>query len=254
MLLIKQVAFNGFLWQCLQRSFGYASPSPSVRDFAIELFKSCYAMGFEEKAALSSEALVFLKRWEDSQRYHQAFETLSDECADILAIKQDLHKRHINSLVDLDYFKLIDQKILSDLVQQVANRTISAGDCAKIIWRRRTTHWYSEFSHIYEAIYFASQFMYELDRASLMIQSLRDGITKYANTWYRLDQLYRKFIFHTRASKQVSLLESLNKLIENLYSNNYLLKVNDNWQHALELPALGCGADPFAKNFLRHFC
>lgn len=233
--LIKRAGLDDFLWERMERHFAYASPSPGVRDFAIELFKSCYALGLEEAASLSPEALVFLNRWKDSRRYHQAFEKLSAEYAEILNIEDDLQKRDAGALIDMDYFRLIDQKILIDLVGRVANRTITVADCAHLIWRqRRTSHWFDEFRHVYQAIDDASQFITDLGQANLTVQSLADGVRNYAESWYGLDQRYRKFIYHTRASKQVSLLQPLIEQIENLYCNNFLLKVNDNWQQVVD--------------------
>jgi uncharacterized protein (TIGR02687 family) len=228
--LIQRCNLDTFLWGRLEAQFGYKSKTPSIRDFAISLFKTCYAQGLEENSALTQDALVFLKRWRDSVRYQSAFEILSEECSDILGIEKDLQNRDIRKLIDIDFFRLIDKKILSDLAGQILDRTLSAGECANLIWRRRSTHWFKEFSDIYEALYYGSQFINELDNADLRMESMPDGIRKYQNTWYRLDQYYRKFIFHVRASKQNTLLAKLIERIENLYSNNYLLKVNDNWQ------------------------
>jgi uncharacterized protein (TIGR02687 family) len=233
-LSIKRFNLDDFLWMNIERDYGYTSPEPGVQDFAIELFKSCYAMGLTERAALTPEALVFLKRWKDSRKHYQAFEKLSDQYVGLLNIEEDLQKRSLDDLADLDFFRVIDQKILHELVKQLSNRTISAGDCAQIIWQRRTTHWYSEFKHIYEAVYFASQFIHELDRIDITIQSFSEGIDKYSQNWYRLDQMYRQFIFHGRASRQASPLETLNHQIENLYSNKFLLKINDAWQQMVD--------------------
>ncbi|MCP4716215.1 MAG: BREX-1 system phosphatase PglZ type A, partial [Deltaproteobacteria bacterium] len=211
--LIKRAGLDEFLWSRLERRFGYVSESPGVRDFVIELFKSSYALGLEEQspfvppASLTSEAVVFLKRWKDSRRFHQAFKKLSAECAAILNIEDDLQNRDTRSLVEMDAFRVIDQKILFDLIQRVGNRTLSAADCTALIRRRRTTHWFAEFSHIYEAIDQAAQFISALEQADLSIQSLPDGLHKYTESWYRLDQNYRKFIYHTVTSREVSLLQ-----------------------------------------------
>ena len=231
--LIQRCGLDTFLWQRMEIHFGYSSETPGIRDFVFTLFKACYAISLEEEASLSQDALVFLKRWKDSRRHHEAFERLSEQYAKDPALERDLQDRDLRALIDMDYFKLIDQKILSDLVRQVVERTIAAGECAKIIWNRRTTYWftrYSQISHAYEAINFGSQFIAELDKVDLRMQSLADGIQKYQNTWYLLDQYYRKFIYHVRASKQSTLLQALIEQVENLYSNNYLLTLNDNWQ------------------------
>ena len=76
----------------------------------------------------------------------------------------------------------------------------------------------------------ASAFIFSLNSTKLDINSLADGIQRYSQEWFKLDQYYRKFIYHLRESKQPSLLHALNTLIENLYSNNYLLTLNDRWQ------------------------
>ena len=252
--LIKRCALDAFLWQRMQTYFGYTSETPGIRDFAFALFKACYAISLEEEAVLTQDALVFLKRWKDSRRHHDAFEKLSEDYAEDPALERDLQDRDLRALMDIDYFRLVDLKILSDLVHQVVERTISAGECANLIWRRRTTHWFSEFSDIYEAVYFGSHFIAELEKADLRMQSLSDGIQKYQNTWYRLDQHYRKFIFHVRASKQATLLGDLVEQIENLYSNNYLLTVNDHWQQVVDETQVWDAAPVLRQNkFFNHW-
>jgi len=228
--LIERCGLKPFLWEQLKRCYGYESEKPGVRDFAIELFKSCYAMDTDGQVKLTADALVFLKRWKDSRQYESAFESLSDDCAEVLAIEGDLQQQDFRRLVDLDYFRLIDQKILSDLVKSVAERTISAGDCAVFVRQRRQSHWYREFQHLYDAVDAAAQFIHALDEANLSMESMTDGIQSYSRFWYKLDQLYRKFVFHVHRAGQTSLTENLAEEVENLYSNTYLLKVNDNWQ------------------------
>jgi len=232
--LIQDCHLDEFLYQRMERHFGYTSGMPGMRDFVITLFRSCYALSLEEDAELTQEALVFLKRWKDSLSHKPTFEILSEEYAKDPALKRDLQERDFQTLIEIDYFKLVDQKILADLIQHVLERTISVGECARIIWNRRTTHWFGEYSDIYEAVNYASKFIAELDLADLTMQSLNDGIEKYQNTWYLLDQFYRKFIYHVRACKQNTLLKGLIEQIENLYANNFLLALNDNWQKIID--------------------
>lgn len=231
--LIQRCNLDQFLWARLKSQFDYESTKPGIKDFAIFLFKKCYQLGMEEGASSNQEALIFLKRWRDNIHHQTAFNKLAVEYQEVLGIERDLEKREFRKLVEIDFFEVIDKKILSELAHQLLSRTISAGDCANMIWRRRTTHWYGEFEHIYQALYFASQFINELGKADLRVESMADGIRKYQNTWYRLDQYYRKFIFHTRADRK-PVLDKLVDQMENLYSNNYLLPLNDNWQHVVD--------------------
>ena len=228
--LIERCGLDSFLWEQLTRFYGYEASEPSLRDFVIELFKSCYAMGTDGEVKLTGDALVFLKRWKDSRQFEQGFETLSAECAEVLGIEQDLGKRDFRDLVELDYFRLIDQKIISDLVRAVVGRTVTSGDVALWVRQRRQGHWYEEFRHLYEAIEFAARFIQMLGEARLTMDSLSDGVQRYSRTWYQLDQLYRKFTYHVRMSGQASLMGNLSEQVENLYSNNYLLKLGDGFQ------------------------
>lgn len=232
--LLTRCQLDGFLWQQMQRHYGYHSDTPGLRDFVIELFKSCYAMGTEGEIRLTGEALVFLKRWKDSRQFELAFEELSEQCAEMLDIKQDLEGRDFRDLLEIDYFQLVDKKIIHELVRAVGNRTVSAGNVALWVRQRRQSHWYGEYSHLYEAIDVAAQFLQSMDEVQFTMHSLSDGIERYCRHWFRLDQLYRKFIYHVRSARQASLMESLSEQIENLYSNNYLLKVNDDWQRFID--------------------
>ncbi|XUO82784.1 BREX-1 system phosphatase PglZ type A [Halomonas sp. KM007] len=233
--LIERCGLDSFLWEQLTRFYGYEASEPSLRDFVIELFKSCYAMTVvgeptDGEVKLTGDALVFLKRWKDSRQFEQGFETLSAECAEVLGIEQDLGKRDFRDLVELDYFRLIDQKIISDLVRAVVGRTVTSGDVALWVRQRRQGHWYGEFRHLYEAIEFAARFVQMLGEARLTMDSLSDGVQRYSRTWFQLDQLYRKFTYHVRMSGQASLMGELSEQVENLYSNNYLLKLGDGFQ------------------------
>jgi len=230
MRLVERCGLDTFLWEQLTRFYGYESSEPSLRDFVIALFKSCYAMSTDGEFKMTGDALVFLKRWKDSRQFESGFEALSAECADVLGIEQDLGKRDFRNLIELDYFRLIDQKIISDLVRAVVGRTVTSGDVALWVRQRRQGHWYDEFRDLYEAIEFGARFIQMLGEANLTMDSLADGVQRYSRAWFQLDQLYRKFTYHVRLSGQPSLMGALSEQVENLYSNSYLLKLGDAFQ------------------------
>ena len=228
--LLVRCNLEGFFWEQTTRHYGYQSSQPGIRDFAVELFKSCYAMGTEGQPNLTGDALVFLKRWKDSRQLEESFEKLSEECAQVLSIEQDLAKRDFRELMELDYFRLIDQKIISDLVRAVVMRTATSGDVSLWVRQRRQGHWYRQYRHLYEAVDYAAKFIQALSEANLAMESLADGVQRYSRSWYQLDQLYRKCVYHVSVSGQPSLLGSLMEQVENLYTNNYLLKLGDRFQ------------------------
>ena len=232
--LIRQCSLEGFLFQRMEKAYGYQSDSPSIKDFAIQLFKSCYAMGIGEAGQLNSDALIFLKRWKDSRKYGNSFETLSREYETLLNIEEDLGARDYRDLIDMDLFRLIEQRIITGLIAEIEARTITAGDCTLIVRQRRQSHWFDEFSDLYKATENAARFFQILDTLDLSLQSVSDGFNRYRTTWFKLDQVYRKFIFHRRHSGQTTLLERLSTSIENHYNNSFLLPMNNHWQTQID--------------------
>ena len=232
--LMNRCGLDNVLWELMKRAYGYESGTPSLRDFVVELFKSCFAMSMQGSVKLTNDALVFLKRWKDSRQFQTSFESLSAECADNLGMEQELDKLDFRDLIEVDYFRVIDQKIIAELVQQVFTRTVSAGEVVLMVRQRRQGHWYAEFTHLYGAIEVAAEFIRALDEATLTMDSLADGIQRYSQSWFRLDQLYRKFIYHVSSASQASLMNGLTEQIENLYTNNYLLKLNNRWQEIVD--------------------
>ena len=148
----------------------------------------------------------------------------------MIGVEQDLAKRDFRELIELDYFRLIDQKIISELVRSVADRTVSSGEVSMWVRQRRKGHWHHEFQNLYEAIDYAAQFIHTLGEADFSMNSLVEGVQHYSRFWFQLDQLYRKFTYHVRMSGQASLMSSLTDQVENLYSNSYLLKLGDRFQ------------------------
>jgi uncharacterized protein (TIGR02687 family) len=239
--LIQRCELEPFLWQRVEFEYGYRSETAGIRDFAITLFKDVYALSLAEQASLNNNAVVFLKRWKDSVRHREFFGTLSAEYADILGIEQDLAAR--------DYQQLIDRKILSELAQGAANRTISSDTCTRIIHQRQQTVWFNEYAHLYAAIEKGAQFLHQLELITLSPQTAADALQQYSQTWFVVDQLYRQFIYHARQAGQKTLLQQLLDKVNRYYTNKFLLPLNDQWQELVNqmttwhLPVLPRQAD-----------
>jgi len=232
--LIGRCALEEPLWLLVEARYGYESESPSIRDFALSLFNSGYLQEVEGVGTLGDQALVFLRRWKDSIRHQPAFEALSDSCAHELAIEQDLAQRSVRDLLGVDLFRLIDQRILSELVQDVASRRLDLKECLRIIHERRTGHWFGDYEHLYGATEVAAELLYGIEAADLQIESMEDGFARYVTAWFRFDQFYRQFVFHCRKAGRITLVQELAEQVENIYTNRFLLDVNDRWQQMVD--------------------
>ncbi|HIJ32815.1 MAG TPA: BREX-1 system phosphatase PglZ type A [Gammaproteobacteria bacterium] len=242
--LMIRCQLDGFLWEQVERFYLYQSESPTIKDFSIELFKYCYSIGVDtplltgsghnERAALGGDALVFFKRWKDSRIHQDAFARLSNRCADLLNIEDDLNQRELKVLMDIDYFEMVDRKIIVDLVKVVEARTASPGDVTLWCRQRRQGYWYDKFNHLYSAIDVASQFIALLETVQFTMPTSTEAVEGYSRYWFKLDQLYRQYIYALKVSGEVSLLSSLSEEIENFYINRYLLPLNNGWQQHVD--------------------
>jgi uncharacterized protein (TIGR02687 family) len=132
--------------------------------------------------------------------------------------------------VGIDHFEEIDRHIIRQIVQAMSTQTVSAPEVLAWVRERRQSHWYPKYADIYQAIGFATEFQQALAEANLGMTSAAEGVRRYVTSWYKLDQLYRKFIYHMQQSGQASLLADLYASVENRYTNSFVLAVNDTWQ------------------------
>lgn len=234
--LVARCGLSSHLWELVKRAYGYASAQPGLQDFVIELFKTCFLSEVDTqfKPRLSNEAKVFIRRWKDSRSHTEAFEALSAQCACILQIEDRLQTLDYRALMAADEFEVIDRKILSELLRDVVAQTVSAQEVEQWLRQRRQGHWFGRYQDVYLAVEHGAQFIQHLELASLEVDSLADGLHKYTQTWFRLDQRYRKFIHHAAQSGQAALLQALQQQVENLYTNNFLSRLNVRWQQRVD--------------------
>lgn len=228
--LLDRCGLMDALWKQIGNAYGYKSDQPDFEDFAITLFESAYQRALGEEGRLNAEALLVFRRWKNNRHWATAFEALAARYQGLLKIPEDLARRDFRTLTAVDHFEEIDRHIIRQLVHAMSTQTVSASDVLKWVRERRQSHWYSTYEDIYQAIGYATEFQQSLAEANLGMTSPAEGIQRYVSSWYRLDQLYRKFIYHMQRSGHASLLFELYEAVENHYTNNFVLKLNDAWQ------------------------
>ena len=228
--LIMRCGLSDFLWKQIGNSYDYQSDEPDIEDFAITLFQSAYHRALDEDGKLNAEALLLFRRWKNNRHWAEAFETLAERYQGLLKVPDDLADRDFRSVMGIDHFEEIDRHIIRQIVQASSTQSVSAAEVLRWVRERRQSHWYSRYDDIYQAIGFATEFQQALAEVNLGMSSPAEGVNRYVSTWYKLDQLYRKFIYHMQKSGQSSLLSELYTTVENLYTTKFVLDVNDAWQ------------------------
>jgi uncharacterized protein (TIGR02687 family) len=231
--LMTRANLTAFFWKQVGQVYGYQSDTPDFEDFAITLFQSAYRRALGEDGKLNDEASLVFSRWKNARTSGEAFAALSAKYQDLLNIAGDLTGRDVRAVMGMDTFQEIDRHIIRGLVHAMSTQTVSASDVLKWVRQRRQSHWFADYADIYQAIAFATEFQQALSEANLGMSNLAEGVKRYTASWYRLDQLYRKFIFHFQKAGQSSLLGELFEAVENRYTNSFVRPMNDAWQDHL---------------------
>jgi uncharacterized protein (TIGR02687 family) len=239
-------------WKEIERLFGYTSATPSLRDFAVSLFRA--ANPLDGQVTLQPHAKVFLQRWKDSQAHSVSFRQWSHQMEQQLQIATALGGlEERKSLGDWDTFEIFEKFTLHRLCQSFAVGA-SATDLRAVIQQRRVSFWRSEHAHGFAALESAVELRELLASAELTVDSVAGGFNRYVASWWRIDLAYRRCHWNLRRYGQVKLMEQINQWVEKSYVNNFLLPLADRWSdQARALAAWECPGVPAQRQFFSRY-
>lgn len=257
---LNKYALTEFFWQEVGAYLGYSAAKPSLLDLLVALFRSSLPTepSGPSSAVDARQAAVFLSRWKDSQNYRESFVTLSARAAHLLNLNQILGGvENLSPWLEIDAFRPIDLRIVSHLRDALIARTLAPADVQRIAEKRSRLFWArheSELGALYAALTCATTLVDTLTRTELTIESAESGVRKYAETWWRIDQLYRQFLHHRNTSGQVGILEALSNWIEGCYLNQFVSPLAVRWQEWVDrMSAWEAGAIPSQREFHSRF-
>jgi uncharacterized protein (TIGR02687 family) len=214
-------------WREVERVFGYVSAIPSLRDFAVSLFRG--ANPLDRQAVLHSHAKVFLQRWKDSQAHCDSFRQWAHQMERELQIAVALDSLEDRAtLGDSDAFEGFEKFTLHQMCRSF-EKGAAATDLRAVIQQRRASFWQREHEHGYAALEQAVELRELLASAELTVDSLATGVSRYVGSWWRIDMAYRRCTWHMRRYGQVQLMERISQWVEKAYVNNFLLPITDRW-------------------------
>ncbi len=232
---IENFGLSRFLWETVEKKYGYKSPKPSIKDVLLQLIQDNFERNTPiGKPMLNKEAYLFVNRWKENSKARQVFYDWSLMLERDLSIDAFVQNQPIEHLLEADTYSVIDKKIIIALRDRILHHTLPTHTLQEWIDRRRVKFFFGDYSHLYDALSFAAAFLDEIRKMNLTMQSPEEGFAKYEKQWYKIDYLYRKYIFESEKAEHQGILKELSDRIEKAYGNSFLLKLGDNWQAALE--------------------
>lgn len=250
---LRKFALDAYLWAQMEARYGYQSKQPSLRDFLTVLFRS--AMGWEDPLKpLKQEAHVFLKRWQDSQQFCEAYEALADELEEELDVKHELASRKVELLLERDVFRAVERRLIHIWVGQLVDQAIDPHALRMKIRQRNYSFWYTKLLDPYQSLEYACLYLELRRKLTVEVNGLSDGLKKYSEVYYQLDQYYRKFCVHFQKLQANERSQQLSDWIERHYVNEFVFPLNNAWQaHLDKADAWEVPGYPAQRHFFRHF-
>ena len=247
----KSVLVEPF-WREVGRLFGYVPESPSIRDFAVTLFRG--ANPLDNAVTQTAHAQVFLQRWKDSQNHSPSFRKWASglEADFHVATQLDAAGDRVD-LGDADTFEIFERFMIHRLCRLFGEGG-SADAIRKMIQNRRHSFWFPQHEHGYGAVQQALDMRELIASAELNVDSIDTGIERYRSTWWKIDQAYRRACHHLRQYGQVNVMEKLTEWLEKTYVTNFLLPLADRWSDKVRpMEKWSCGVIPPQRDFFEKF-
>ncbi|GAF04647.1 BREX-1 system phosphatase PglZ type A [Saccharicrinis fermentans] len=224
---------SGFYWHEIALKYNYQNETPSLYDFLLEVFNNNFCLG--TKSGLAKESRLLLSLWRDTIQYRESFSKLSAKIEVDIDVENKLNQASLEEVISDELFRLSDLKVIHELVSLISAEEISNDKVTKLIKQRENKFWFHEFNALYECLAEASTLIALIRKyADTEYESLSEGIVHYTKLLYKIDAVYRKFIWNYRKTNQNKILVELFEKIDKVYANDWLLQFTNNWQKIVD--------------------
>lgn len=259
---ISKFGLEENFWELAEENFGFSAKNPTLKKLFlsflithIKRYSGISLSGYDQYVnRKENECQIFLKHWMDSSRDSKVFEKYA---TDMLAengqeleksLQAELDKYDVQTYLEAEAVDTFDKVLILHILKSLSSSVDSTEEDFKnyLSWidTRRTKHWFSEYKNIYNALEYAVKLFqfareyYDNPKASDDLEntrSLYELFKAYAETYYQIDYLYRKFYYYYDKEHEKDILKkSLRPQIEKLYTNKLLGKLLLKWNSLID--------------------
>jgi uncharacterized protein (TIGR02687 family) len=232
--LVEQSLAN-FHWGGAAQIHGYKSDVPNMAGFVLWMFTQAQN-GFDASASNAARNIeIDFRSFRDNRQSSHALKTLAKQAEKDLDYDDEASSASLIDLVSTDTFDAGEKEIIRRLIDAISAQTMSARDISDTIQtRRRYSAWFEDYATLYAAVGAATELIPAIRSARLDVSSFDDGIRRYRDELYRIDQLYRQYTYAAQTTEFKQLLEALTEQVENAYVTDFLFKLGTSWQSQVD--------------------
>lgn len=234
-------------WQLCEKYFGYNDENPTLEKLVVTMLLTYTAHSYKGDLPRAwqpfishrkNDIAVFMSNLMNNMLYKDQYDLIAKQMAVKIKIADHLKEVLVESYFECDTFEEFDFNIVKHFASVLVSNTAPLSEEYQEVMNKRKTkkHFSSKFAHHYQAIIKADKLITKIKEFSL--DSARDAdeiITLYTTKWAKIDKHYRDFYtaFDLIALKEG--LYELRDLVENIYTNGYLMKLAILWADKLEM-------------------
>ncbi|QHD86037.1 BREX-1 system phosphatase PglZ type A [Gordonia sp. JH63] len=227
-----------FYWAGASGIYGFTSQAPTVAGLVLWMFQRAVG-GFDvsESNKVRNLALDF-RGFRDSKRSSAAMKSLARIVERSLDYSDHVGGIAWETLKKTDVFDASEREVIRRLVEGINAKTMSYRDIADAIGvRRRDSFWFDDYATLYEGLSAAAELIPAIRNAVLHVTSFDEGLTRYRDEWFRIDQRYRQFTQAYLTAEFKQPIEALAELVEKAYVTDFLAPLGVAWQQQIDTVA-----------------
>ena len=234
-------------WYYVEYFYGFKQGDKSLNKFLIHLMITSLSQTLDAadldiyKEFISEthkgNCYIFLDRWMNHRTDAKYYNKYAREVEQELNISSLIQGLDLDSIKQIEVFPIIDRVIIFYILDSLKNRLEDYEEYLKLIRLRGSKHFYEDYKEIYEGLYYAVK-MFEFKKkynTGIPVENPSQMVNSYIKEYYLMDLYYRKFYIAFDFSNSPQIMGKLKILVENLYTNWYMVELSYNWTQALSL-------------------
>ncbi|MGI6731589.1 MAG: hypothetical protein ACOX5F_06830 [Anaerovoracaceae bacterium] len=223
-------------WRMCEENFGYSDNAPSLLKLVYALFvtyaskviRTEFSQSWKNFCSYKSGNIIaFLDSMMNSTIYNERFDELSQMVYDDLRGDDIFQGLGAENLVDCELFNKVDVFIIQWLIERLENEDthakLNGHSIPELCRLRRKMH----FGKLYYSHYYIIENAYHLILAAHFEpkKEAQGILNEYITKDYITNQKYRYFYYHFDKIANHTPYEALRELVENIYTNRFLDKL-----------------------------
>lgn len=244
---LKKFSLLDVFWEYIAKYYGYQDEQPTIQKLVVCFYSNTFygQIGLQELPlslkryevyGQTNAIISFMDLFMNDSRFIEAFDRLSEEVYQLVDGNKLIEKIPIEQLIGVDIFESVHRKLITyyigqliagDTTPMIGNRSVQ-----EIVINKERMHFGHKYLHHYETIMNAQLLLSQTYLKN--IQQFSVIVKDYEDTVYKIDQYYRKFIWHLDQLELRDEFIELQKLIEKRYKV-YLDEISRTWNELLYL-------------------